>query len=192
MKNILKATLAVIVSAFVFSGCSENVSSDSISSSTVTKTVSSAGASSASTHNYNVENEFGLELPNTRAGEFAAKALAADTWCDMIMLGTDEELAVHVSDTLSFDMLEDSCFIITSVSGRRLLAFIAKPKAENDDTVNGIFKWIFHNYMNDPDAGYTAQEKEDSAGAVSGVTGNGYYYLVVHKNGAQIADAMVG
>lgn len=194
MKKI-PVVLSVMTALFVLAGCSSaDVPAEAANRSSEAESTSSvySSGSEESIHSYSVENDFGLELPNTRAGEFAAKALAADPWGDMVRLETDEELAENVSDKLMFDMLEDSCFIAGVTSGRKFLILIAKPNEEHDNTVNEIFDHIFHQYKNDPNRGFTSQEKEDAVGAVSGVTGSGYYYVVVHKDGARIADVMVG
>lgn len=194
MKRFLTAALIVITAALSLAGCSENSSSADPGDSSVTGSISDDNSLSkcASDHSYDTSNVFGLVLPNTRAGALAAKALAADQWGDMLLLETDEELAVGVSDKLTFDMLEDSCFIAAAADDRKHFVFIAKPKAGGEDTIHGIFNGIFHQYKNDPNAGYNAHQKQDAAGTVTGVTGDGYYYIVVHENGAKIADTMVG
>lgn len=194
MKKI-PVVFSVITALLVLAGCSSaDVPAEAANRSSEAESTSNVDSSGSgeSVHSYSVENDFGLELPNTRAGEFAAKALAADPWGDMVRLETDEELAETVSDKLKFDMLEDSCFIAGVTSGRKFLILIAKPTEENDETVNGLFDHIFHQYKNEANRGFSAAEKEDALGAVTGVTGSGYYYVVVHKDGARIADVMVG
>lgn len=194
MKRFLTAALIVITAALSLAGCSENGSAADYGGGSVIDSLSNGNSYSEgiSDHTYDTSNEFGLELPNTRAGALAAKALAADTWGDMTLLCTDEELAVSVSDKLTSDMLEDSCFIAAAANDRKHFVFIARAKEGGEDMIHGIFNGIFHQYKNDPNAGYNAHQKQDAAGTVTGVTGDGYYYIIVHENGAKIADTMVG
>ena len=193
MKRLLTTSFIAMSAALLIAGCSENRSpaySDGSVDDSLPHVSSSSGG--AFDHSYDTSNGSGLELPHTRAGALAAKALAADPWGDMILLETDEELAFFVSDKLTSDMLEDSCFIAAAADDRKHFVFIAKPMEGGADTIHGIFNGIFHQYKNEPNRGYNAHQKEDAAGTVSGVTGDGYYYIIVHENGAMIADAMVG
>ncbi len=193
MKRFLTAALIVIIAVFSLAGCKENGSAADHDGSGSTDSVSESSSNeAASDHSYDTSNGFGLELPNTRAGALAAKALAADSWGAMVLLVTEDELAVSISDKLGLDMLEDSCFIAAAADDRKHFVFIAKPMAGGEDMIHGIFNGIFHQYKNDPNAGYNAHQKQDAAGTVTGVTGDGYYYIIVHENGAGIADAMVG
>ena len=89
-------------------------------------------------------------------------------------------------------MLEDGFFISNLISAHLLRVFVAKPKAGSEDAVKAVFDERFDYFKNDPNAAFYPMQWESIDGAVSGVTDDGYYYIIVHKNGAEIADAMVG
>ena len=104
----------------------------------------------------------------------------------------DEALvAMLVSEELKFDMLDDYCFLYPMITGRKMIIFIAKPKAGSKDAVKAIFDAKYDFYKNDPNAAFYLAEQEDVKGTVSGVTADGYYYLIVHPNGPAIQDTIV-
>lgn len=170
---------------------SSSSSSSSEDSSSSSSSESSSGDTSTESDSGNIPNEFGLPLPNTRSGEMAAKALAADEWGALMMLKSDEELSVLVSDKLSLDMMDDSCFITNMFSLHLYRIFLAKPKAGSESIVKSVFEETFDYLKNDPNVALYGGQRESVAGGVAGVTDDGYYYIIIHANGAKIADAMV-
>ena len=76
------------------------------------------------------------------------------------------------------------------ITGRKMVILIAKPKAGNENAVKAIFDAKYDYYKNDPNAAFYLAEQEDVKGTVSGVTGDGYYYIIVHPNGPAIQSAI--
>lgn len=175
---------------------SSSASEDSSGSSSTTEDSSGDGSSASGDTSsnsvpggYDTSNEYGLPLPDSRAGELAAKALAADSWGNISMLG-EEEVAFLISEDLKFDMLEDYCFLYPMITGRKMLIFIAKAKAGNEDAVKAIFDERYNYYKNDPNAAFYLAEQEDVKGTVSGETNDNYFYIIVHPNGPDIQSVM--
>lgn len=178
------------------SSSSDNSSSDSSSNDSSSNESSSSENNSSSdpvesqpSGGYDTANDYGLELPNSRAGELAAKLLAADSFGN---IGLMDEVGVQFvfSEDISFDMLEDYCFLYPAISFRKLMIFIAKPKKSNEAAVKAIFDEKYDYFKNDPNAAFYEQDKIDVQGAVTGVTSDGYYYLIVHPNGSDIQNAI--
>ena len=105
------------------------------------------------------------------------------------MLGEDE-VSFLISEDLKFNMLDDYCFLYPMITGRKMIFLVAKPKAADKDAVKAIFDAKYDYYKNDPNAAFYLAEQEDVAGTVSGVTNDGYYYIIVHKNGPAIQSAI--
>ncbi len=117
----------------------------------------------------------------------AAKAYTEE-WSKMMNpIATQEEIDILLPG-LKLDMLEDFAYEVemTGISGQEIL--VAKPKAGNEAAVKGIVEARFQNIMDN--GGFYPAGEETIAGAVQGVTDDGYYYIVSHHMGKDIAAAM--
>ncbi|MGN0669316.1 MAG: DUF4358 domain-containing protein [Oscillospiraceae bacterium] len=133
-----------------------------------------------------------LPFPDNRAGRMAAAALNTGVWpkmdivseADMIgsMFSTDE------GEVFNLDDLEEYCFCTNVISAQLNRVIVVKPMNGREGAVEDAIN-TYLNYSQTGAAFYPAQE-ESAAGAVSGKTPDNYIYLIVHKNGAAIADAI--
>lgn len=133
-----------------------------------------------------------LPFPDNRAGRMAAAALNTGVWptmdivseADMIgsMFSTDE------GEVFNLDDLEEYCFCTNVISAQLNRVIVVKPVNGREGAVEDAIN-TYLNYSQTGAAFYPAQE-ESAAGAVSGKTPDNYIYLIVHKNGAAIADAI--
>ncbi len=133
-----------------------------------------------------------LPFPDNRAGRMAAAALNTDVWptmdivseADMIgsMFSTDE------GEIFNLDDLEEYCFCTNVISAQLNRVIVVKPVNGREGAVEDAIN-TYLNYSQTGAAFYPAQE-ESAAGAVSGKTPDNYIYLIVHKNGQSIADAI--
>lgn len=145
----------------------------------------------AGSGNEGVDNS-SLPFPDNRAGRMAAAALRTDVWpamdvvseVDMIgsMFSTDE------GEVFNLDDLEEYCFCTNVMSAQLNRVIVVKPVNGREGAVEDAIN-TYLNYSQTGAAFYPAQE-ESAAGAVSGKTPDNYIYLIVHKNGQAIADAM--
>lgn len=133
-----------------------------------------------------------LSFPDNRAGRMAAAALNTGAWpamdivseVDMIssMFSTDE------GEVFNLDDLEEYCFCTNVMSAQLNRVIVVKPINGREGAVEDAIN-TYLNYSQTGAAFYPAQE-ESAAGAVSGKTPDNYIYLIVHKNGQSIADAI--
>lgn len=133
-----------------------------------------------------------LSFPDNRAGRMAAAALNTDVWpamdivseVDMIgsMFSTDE------GEVFNLDDLEEYCFCTNVMSAQLNRVIVVKPINGREGAVEDAIN-TYLNYSQTGAAFYPAQE-ESASGAVSGKTPDNYIYLIVHKNGQAIADAI--
>ena len=133
-----------------------------------------------------------LAFPDNRAGRMAAAALNTGAWpamdivseVDMIgsMFSTDE------GEVFNLDDLEEYCFCTNVMSAQLNRVIVVKPINGREGAVEDAIN-TYLNYSQTGAAFYPAQE-ESAAGAVSGKTPDNYIYLIVHKNGQAIADAI--
>lgn len=132
-----------------------------------------------------------LELPNTRAGNIVKNALSADEWSMAMALITDQETIDLLLPGLNLSMCDDYCFAydMIGISSQRIIAAKAKPGSE--EAVKKAFDGCFEMIKNDPNVSFYPAAQDSVNGAVKGVTSDGYYYIIVHKNGSAIESAGV-
>ncbi len=146
------------------------------------------GDSTSDAGNGGVDNS-GLEYPDTKAGRMVKAALATDAWGAMDLAMDQEYVNALFSEKFVLDNMEEYCFTSSLMSTQLLKVAVFKPKAgTEEDFKTAIDEYLA--YAKEGAAFYPAQE-ESAAGAVSGTTDDGYMYLVVHQNGADIANALV-
>ena len=171
---------------------SSSEQSSSESSSENSGESSSENSGGAGTGNEGGVDNSALSFPDNRAGRMAAAALRTDVWpamdvvseVDMIgaMFSTDE------GEVFNLDDLEEYCFCTNVMSAQLNRVIVVKPVNGREGAVEDAIN-TYLNYSQTGAAFYPAQE-ESAAGAVSGKTPDNYIYLIVHKNGGAIADAI--
>lgn len=133
-----------------------------------------------------------LSFPDNRAGRMAAAALRTDAWPAMDVVSEVDEIGAMFStdegEVFNLDDLEEYCFCTNVMSAQLNRVIVVKPMNGREGAVEDAIN-TYLNYSQTGAAFYPAQE-ESAAGAVSGKTPDNYIYLIVHKNGAAIADAI--
>lgn len=210
MKKILISAAAVIAASLALTGCSGNSASSNSSNTTTSSSSSSTTTSSSSESSSSESSESStessssedsgeesvpnavdqIEFPDGRAGQLAKAAMSEhpDEWSGMLNIVSDQDMIDIYLPGLKLDMLEDYClmFEMTGISGQELL--LAKPKAGNESAVKEVIDARFKNIIDN--GGFYPMGEETIAGAVSGVTDDGYYYIVSHAKGSDIVAAM--
>lgn len=181
MKKFLATVIALSAITTAFTGCSgNNNSSNNSSSAAESGNTSEAGTSGAA----------GTSEPSvTEARTAADLGMAASTcidWGDLAQV-EDEEV---INSMLGIDTsLCDEYYVATAMMSVHLNEVIVlKPSAGNEPAVQAALDEHFA-YIKDGAAFYPAQEKS-AAGAVQGKTDDGFYYIIVHEIGSEIADVM--
>lgn len=112
-----------------------------------------------------------------------------EEWTKMMNSITTQEEIDILMPGLKLDTLEDYCLMFDMVGINSQEVLVAKPKAGSEADVKAAFDARF-DVIKDPSRFLYPAGEEAVAGAVSGVTDDGYYYIVVHHMGSEIADAM--
>lgn len=196
MKKLLAA--AAILSIAALAGCSANNNNSADSSSEAVSETSSASSESTSDTTSESEtapaesgtNEDSPEenKPDSRAALYADAVLGAAQWPDMELITEDTAESAYSFTGIDLSLCEDYYFALpyTSVDLARII--IVKPAEGNEDAVRSQVEAHF-DYIKTSAADYPTQEAAVS-GSVSGVTSDGYYYIIVSENGAAAADAI--
>ena len=169
---------------------SEQSSSESSSENSGESSSENSGA--AGTGNEGGVDNSALSFPDNRAGRMAAAALRTDVWPAMDVVSEVDEIGAMFStdegEVFNLDDLEEYCFCTNVMSAQLNRVIVVKPVNGREGAVEDAIN-TYLNYSQTGAAFYPAQE-ESAAGAVSGKTPDNYIYLIVHKNGAAIADAI--
>lgn len=206
-------TMAVVLTMLAaFTGCSNNNNSVSDSSSASSDVVSSTESESTPAEDSSADSDISDitedssdvsedessdtsddtsddnngETTEGKAAKYAEAALTAGTWPGLESL-TDAALVESLTGINTADA-EDFYVGLPATSANCEEIIVIKPVAGSEDTV----KAALDNHMaivTDPMNVYPSQE-ETIAGAVSGTTADGYYYLIVNKSGSDCADAL--
>lgn len=206
MKKIILSVLLCGSLALTLAGCGNNNGGSDMSSGESTEesssSESSSGSSSSSLESSSDINDFdnsnpivdnsGLDYPDNRAGRMAAAALNTDEWPYMQVVSDPELIGTMFStdkgETFNLDDLEEFCFCTNLISAQLNEVIIVKPVNGREGAVQDVLD-SYLNYTQNGAAFYPDQEIS-AAGAVSGKTADNYMYLIVHENGAAIADAI--
>ena len=210
MKKIILSAILCGSLVLSLSGCGNRNNDNSDSSSGVSSEESSSEQSSSESSSENsgesssensgaagTGNEGGvdnsaLSFPDNRAGRMAAAALRTDVWPAMDVVSEVDEIGAMFStdegEVFNLDDLEEYCFCTNVMSAQLNRVIVVKPVNGREGAVEDAIN-TYLNYSQTGAAFYPAQE-ESAAGAVSGKTPDNYIYLIVHKNGAAIADAI--
>ncbi len=205
-------TMAVVLTMLAaFTGCSNNNNSVSDSSSASSDVVSSTESESTPAEDSSADSDISDiaedssdvsedessdvsddasadngEATEGKAAKYAEAALTAGEWPGLESL-TDAEIVESLTGINTADA-EDFYVGLPATSANCEEIIVIKPVAGSEDTV----KAALDNHMaivTDPMNVYPSQE-ETIAGAVSGTTADGYYYLIVNKSGSDCADAL--
>lgn len=132
----------------------------------------------------------GLEFPDNRAGALAKAALATDAWPAMDLVTDPEFVSAMFSADFNVDSYEEFCLSTNFISAAFNKVIIIKPKEGKEEEVSNAFK-SYLTMIQDPSMMLYPDQEIQIAGTVTGETDDGYYYMIVHENGADIAAAML-
>lgn len=217
MKKIVSILLVCAMLTATLTACDTNKPSDTSSSTSSTESSSSESSSSESTTESSstdsgstddnivvpddpnnpgdgddgegVDNS-GLEFPDNRAGALAKAALATDAWPAMDLVTDPEFVSAMFSADFNIDSYEEFCLSTNFISAAFNKVIIIKPKAGKEEEVSNAFK-SYLTMIQDPSMMLYPDQEIQIAGTVTGETDDGYYYMIVHENGADIAAAML-
>lgn len=133
----------------------------------------------------------GLPFPENRAGEFAKAALATGNWPAMDIVDDQDFLAALFSADFNLESFEEFCFATNIISSQLNKVIVIKPKADNDAEVSAAVDAYLDAVKNDPNIAFYPMQQVSAEGAVKGKTDDGYYYIIVHKDGADIETEML-
>lgn len=217
MKKIVSILLVCAMLTATLTACDTNKPSDTSSSTSSTESSSSESSSSESTTESSstdsgstddnivvpddpnnpgdgddgegVDNS-GLEFPDNRAGALAKAALATDAWPAMDLVTDPEFVSAMFSADFNIDSYEEFCLSTNFISAAFNKVIIIKPKAGKEEEVSNAFK-SYQEMIQDPSMMYYPDQEIQIAGTVTGETDDGYYYMIVHENGEDIAATML-
>ena len=134
-----------------------------------------------------------LEFPDNKAGKLAKAAIATDEWPSMLIEADQERIdAVLFGSGINLDDYDEFCIVLPMMSAQINKVIIVKPKEGSEDNVSTALDAYFEKYEQlSPEVVNYPSMEEVAAGAVKGQTDDGYYYIIVHKNGADVESAML-
>lgn len=160
------------------------------SSLTACNNESGSSASDADSSDTEAVDNSGLPYPDTRAGSLTKAVLALDSWPGMDLVTDQNVVEIMFSSEFDLEKCDEYCFATNIISAQLYKAIIIKPAEGGEDDV----RTAMDNYLNavktNPDIAFYPGQQENAEGAVTGKTDDGYLYLIVHKNGSDIADAI--
>lgn len=183
MKKFLATAIALAAITAAFTGCSRNnnsSASENSSSAAESGVTAEAGTSGASGTAENSAAEA------RTAADLGTAASSCIDWGDLAQI----EDAETINSMLGIDtaLCEDYYVATAMMSVHLNEVIVVKPSAGNEEVVQTALDEHFA-YIKDGAAFYPAQEKS-AAGAVQGKTEDGFYYIIVHEIGSEIADIM--
>lgn len=196
MKKYLAAIAAITMMTAAFTGCSgkNNNSSGSSSvneSSSAAENSSTAGNSSASESTTTSENSSAADPTAPETTERTAKDLANAVFQSVDWVSAQEISDAETLDTmlgLDQSLLEDYAVYVPMMSVHLDELIIVKPNPGSEPAVEEQLNSHLE-YIKEGAAYYPAQEIA-AAGAVMGKTDDGFYYVIVHQIGSEIADVI--
>lgn len=171
MKKFLATMAALAVMTAAFTGCtSANDSSDSSSS------AAESGTSSET---------------STPEAERTAQDITDGVFESIDWVSSEQVTDPEIADTmlgLDLSLLDDYSIFVPLMSVHLDELIVVKPKAGSEEDVDKQLTAHLE-YIKESAAFYPDQEIA-AAGAVMGQTDDGFYYLVVHQIGSEIADVI--
>lgn len=122
----------------------------------------------------------------TLCEEMAKAALEADTWPDMQTI--DDAEIIESLFGLQIGLCEDFYVSNQLVSSQLNEIIFVKPIYDSEETVKTQLEQ--HLKYVQENAAFYPDQQPSADGAVMGTFANGYMYLIVHANGAEIASAV--
>ena len=134
----------------------------------------------------------GLEYPDNKAGQMAKAALAVNVWPGMT-LAEDQDMvdALFYDRGFVIENYDEYCISTNFISGQLCNVFVIKPKEGSESEVETVFDNYMEALKTDRNLTFYPAQVESAAGAVQGKTDDGYYYLIVHADGADIESEML-
>lgn len=175
MKKFLATMAALAVMTAAFTGCTNSNNSSSSSSGTDSSTSTSETTSDTSTPE---ADRTAQDITNAvfESVEWVASEQVTDAEIAETMLGLD------------LSLLDDYSIFVPLMSVHLDELIVVKPKSGSEaDVENQLTTHL--SYIKDGAAFYPDQEIA-AAGAVMGQTDDGFYYLVVHQVGSEIAEVI--
>lgn len=185
MKKLLATVIALSAITAAFTGCTGNSNSSSGSSGeSGSSDTGSSVTESGSTSDAGTSDSSAAEART--AADLGMAASTCIDWGDLEQI----EDAEIVKSMLGIDLsLCEESYVATAMMNVHLSEVIVlKPSEGNEDTVKSQLDEHFA-YIKDGAAFYPEQEIS-AAGAVQGETEDGFYYIIVHQIGSEIADVM--
>ncbi len=187
MKRFIATIIALSAITAAFTGCSRNNNNSSSENSSSSAPESSAASENETSSEANSsENSSETAAVERTAADLGNAAYNCVEWVAMEQI-TD---AQAVTDYFGIDVsLCDEYYVSMAMMSVHLNEIIVvKPTSGNEETVRAQLDEHYA-YIKEGAAFYPAQEKS-AAGAVMGHTDDGFYYIIVHEIGSQIADVM--
>lgn len=181
MKKFLATMAALAVVTAAFTGCSNNNNSSSDSSASDSSSTASDNSSTAST----------AESSNPETTARTAEDLANAVFESVDWVASEQITDAEVAETmlgLDLSLLDEYSIYVPMMSVHLDELIIVKPKSGSEADVEKQLSDHL-DYIKNGAAFYPDQEIA-AAGAVMGQTDDGFYYLVVHQIGSQIADVI--
>lgn len=179
MKKFLATMAALAVVTAAFTGCSNN-NTDSNSSAANSSSATESGAASDSSA---VDS-----APETVR---TAKDITNAVFESVDWVSSEEITDAELADTmigLDLSLVEDYSIFVPMMSVHLDELVVVKPKAGSESKVEEQLS-AHLDYIKDGAAFYPDQEIA-AAGAVMGKTDDGFYYVVVHQVGSEIAEVI--
>ena len=132
----------------------------------------------------------GLEYPDNKAGNMAKTILEQDEWPQMDII-LPEYVSALLSPDFNTESYDEFCFASNIISAQLNKVIIIKPKAGSEDDAQKAIDGYYEAVKTDPNLAFYPMQQVSAEGAVKGKTDDGYYYVIVHANGADIETAML-
>lgn len=191
MKKIIALSVILSALAVAVTGCSNNSNSSSApeSSDVNSSVVSEDNSASGDAASDEVSSDDTASETSGRAEEYANIVMNAVEWPAM-GVKTDAE-DVQLAFSIDTSLCEDYYFAdnMMSVHFNRIL--IAKPSAGNEEALKAQFD-SYASYLDNMETDRLYEDQVISlSGRVHGETPDGYYYIIVHEDGAAAEAAML-
>ncbi|MEZ3439717.1 MAG: DUF4358 domain-containing protein [Oscillospiraceae bacterium] len=220
MKKIVSVLLISAMLATALTACDTNTPSDSSTNSSTSSTTESTGdsssASNSSTEDSSSSTESnpddsivvpddpdnssdemegvdnsGLPFPDNKAGNMAKAAFATEAWPAMDIIEDQEVLDMMLNYGFKLENYDEFCFTTNVISAQLYNVIVIKPKEGSEAEAEAAIAAYADALKNDPNVTFYPGQEASAQGAVNGKTDDGYYYIIVHENGADIESAML-
>lgn len=187
-KKILAAVAAMTILSAAFTGCSgNNNSSSSDTSSSAAESGNSSGAENSSNSENSDNSSENSSEPATAertAADISAAAFEALDWVPLQEINT-KDLAETMFG-IDLDLCEDYSMYNPLISAHMDEMIVVKPKQGSEEKLKEQLD-AHYTYLKESAAFYPDQEYT-AAGTVTGVTDDGFYYIICNEIGSQIEE----